>query len=146
MFLFCYLYNASHPLFWFTIPEGFYALVTRHRAHDEYVDSKGKKSPVWLYVFCIAPLMHTSFCLMVRGPAIQHTHLLRFSFNPIEIDEGSKAINIIAFKPSSISVALNEKRKKVSLLYCWPSYHQIERRVYQWCDAKHIQTRTVSEY
>lgn len=35
------------PLFWFTIPEGFYALVTRHGAHEDYVDSKGNKSPVW---------------------------------------------------------------------------------------------------
>jgi len=38
---------CAFPLFWFTIPEGFYALVTRHGAHEEYVDSKGKKSPVW---------------------------------------------------------------------------------------------------
>lgn len=35
------------PLFWFTIPEGFYALVTRHGAHQQYTDSNGKKSPVW---------------------------------------------------------------------------------------------------
>eukprot|EP00585_Thalassiosira_rotula_P004909 CAMPEP_0196148994 /NCGR_PEP_ID=MMETSP0910-20130528/28843_1 /TAXON_ID=49265 /ORGANISM="Thalassiosira rotula, Strain GSO102" /LENGTH=83 /DNA_ID=CAMNT_0041411823 /DNA_START=73 /DNA_END=320 /DNA_ORIENTATION=- len=32
---------CAFPLFWFTIPEGFYALVTRHGAHEEYVDSKG---------------------------------------------------------------------------------------------------------
>eukprot|EP00581_Thalassiosira_minuscula_P016991 CAMPEP_0183715556 /NCGR_PEP_ID=MMETSP0737-20130205/9716_1 /TAXON_ID=385413 /ORGANISM="Thalassiosira miniscula, Strain CCMP1093" /LENGTH=587 /DNA_ID=CAMNT_0025944657 /DNA_START=10 /DNA_END=1774 /DNA_ORIENTATION=+ len=38
---------CAFPLFWFTIPEGFYALVTRHGAHQDYVDSKGKKSPVW---------------------------------------------------------------------------------------------------
>ena len=31
-----------------------------------------------LYVFCITPLMHTSFYLMVRGPTIQQTHLLSF--------------------------------------------------------------------
>ena len=35
------------PLFWFTIPEGFYALVTRHGAHEDYIDAEGKKSPVW---------------------------------------------------------------------------------------------------
>lgn len=35
-------------LFWFIIPEGFFALVTRHGAHEEYVDSTtGQKSPVW---------------------------------------------------------------------------------------------------
>jgi len=39
--------QPAFPLFWFTIPEGFYALVTRHGAHQDYVDSKGKKSPVW---------------------------------------------------------------------------------------------------
>ncbi|KAL3773476.1 hypothetical protein ACHAWO_012737 [Cyclotella atomus] len=35
------------PLFWFTIPEGFYALVTRHGAHQPYKDANGKQSPVW---------------------------------------------------------------------------------------------------
>eukprot|EP00970_Alexandrium_tamarense_P002678 scaffold376_cov199-Alexandrium_tamarense.AAC.2 len=35
------------PLFWFTIPEGFYALVTRHGAHEPYTDASGKTSPVW---------------------------------------------------------------------------------------------------
>ncbi|KAL7541310.1 hypothetical protein ACHAXR_011472 [Thalassiosira sp. AJA248-18] len=39
---------CAFPLFWFTIPEGFYALVTRHGAHEDYVDSKGnRRSPVW---------------------------------------------------------------------------------------------------
>ncbi|KAL7469551.1 hypothetical protein ACHAXS_009804 [Conticribra weissflogii] len=35
------------PLFWFTIPEGFYALVTKHGAHQPYVESNGNSSPVW---------------------------------------------------------------------------------------------------
>lgn len=35
------------PLFWFTVPEGFYALVTRHGAIDEYKSSDGSKTPVW---------------------------------------------------------------------------------------------------
>jgi len=38
---------CAFPLFWFTIPEGFYALVTKHGAHQPYVDSNGKSSPVW---------------------------------------------------------------------------------------------------
>ena len=37
-----------HPFFHFTIPEGFYDLVTRHGAHAVYTDSStGKQSPVW---------------------------------------------------------------------------------------------------
>ena len=40
--------------------------------------------------------MHTFFDLMAGEPAIQQTHLLSFSFYAIEMDEGSKAINIIA--------------------------------------------------
>ncbi|KAL3797498.1 hypothetical protein HJC23_009862 [Cyclotella cryptica] len=35
------------PVFWFTVPEGFYALVTRHGAHEPYTDGNGKKNPVW---------------------------------------------------------------------------------------------------
>ena len=35
-------------LFWFTIPDGFYALVTRHGALEDYTDFvTGQKSPVW---------------------------------------------------------------------------------------------------
>lgn len=34
-------------LFWFTVPEGFYALVTRHGAREYYKDSSGTKTCVW---------------------------------------------------------------------------------------------------
>ncbi|KAL7425852.1 hypothetical protein ACHAXH_000159 [Discostella pseudostelligera] len=35
-------------IFWFTIPDGFYALVTRHGAHVDCIDSTtGQASPVW---------------------------------------------------------------------------------------------------
>lgn len=33
--------------FWFTVPEGFYALVTRHGALEYYKDSNGEKTCVW---------------------------------------------------------------------------------------------------
>ncbi|KAL7517890.1 hypothetical protein ACHAWX_002765, partial [Stephanocyclus meneghinianus] len=35
------------PVFWFTVPDGFYALVTRHGAHEPYIDGNGRKFPVW---------------------------------------------------------------------------------------------------
>ena len=34
-------------LFWFTVPEGFYALVTRHGAQMDYNGSDGKPTCVW---------------------------------------------------------------------------------------------------
>ncbi len=33
--------------FWFTVPDGFYALVTSHGVQIDYQDSNGKKSCVW---------------------------------------------------------------------------------------------------
>ena len=50
-----------------------------------------------LYVFCIAPLMHTSFYLMVRGPAIQQTRLLSLSFDAIEMDKGVESYKYHCF-------------------------------------------------
>ena len=36
------------PLCWFTVPEGFYALVTRHGATALFKDSQtGKETPIW---------------------------------------------------------------------------------------------------
>lgn len=38
---------CSCAKFWFTVPEGFYAIVTRHGAQEDYVYSNGNNSCVW---------------------------------------------------------------------------------------------------
>mmetsp|Transcript_14164 Transcript_14164/g.20923 ORF Transcript_14164/g.20923 Transcript_14164/m.20923 type:complete len:524 (-) Transcript_14164:23-1594(-) len=43
------------PSFWFTIPEGFYALVTRHGALEYTKDRNGNKTPLWTAGFHYGP-------------------------------------------------------------------------------------------
>mmetsp|Transcript_33096 Transcript_33096/g.49964 ORF Transcript_33096/g.49964 Transcript_33096/m.49964 type:complete len:524 (-) Transcript_33096:132-1703(-) len=43
------------PSFWFTIPEGFYALVTRHGALEYTKDRNGNKTPLWPAGFHYGP-------------------------------------------------------------------------------------------
>lgn len=38
---------GTFPLFWLAVPEGFYALVTRHGAIQQYKGGEGKPTPVW---------------------------------------------------------------------------------------------------
>lgn len=38
---------CSLPRCYFTVPEGFYALVSRHGAQEDYVDASGRSTPVW---------------------------------------------------------------------------------------------------
>ena len=38
---------GKRRLFWFTVPEGFYALVTRHGAREYYKEASGNKTCVW---------------------------------------------------------------------------------------------------
>jgi len=47
--------TCSCSSFWFTVPEGFYAIVTRHGIQQDYKDANGEKSCVWPPGFHIGP-------------------------------------------------------------------------------------------
>lgn len=67
---------CSFPLFWFTVPEGFYALVTRHGAQEDYGSGDDKScvwppglhvGPPWLRVSHLVTKQSMIFNTPVRG-------------------------------------------------------------------------------